>query len=120
MGTRISKLVSQAKQKVQEQADKVKKQVCCQNLMPKLPELPKMPEMPLMIDITLLDKLQELGIPIPKNLLPHPLIKIDLPVLPTFKGFPECYCPKDCECRKKMNPKYDASNESTYSDKSTS
>jgi hypothetical protein len=88
--------------------------------MPKLPDIPAMPEIPAMLDLTFLDRLSELGIQVPKNLLPHPLIRINEPMLPSFKGFPECNCPKDCICRKLMNPKYDASNESTYSDKSTS
>ena len=88
--------------------------------MPKLPELPEMPKIPAMLDLTILDDLHDLGIPIPSTLLKHPLIKIDKPLLPSFKGFPDCNCPKDCACRKLMNPKYDASNETTYSDKSTS
>ena len=69
----------------------------CESNMPKLPDLPEMP-----------------------SALSHPLVKIDKPLLPTFKGFPDCDCPPDCSCRTAMNPKYNAKNEKTYSDKSSS
>ena len=104
---------------IKDNINKIKNCPCLKN-MPKLPELPKMPTIPIMIDFTFLDKLHDLGIPVPSTLLKHPLIQIDEPLLPEFKGFPECNCPPDCPCRKLMNPKYDATNEKTYSDKSTS
>lgn len=86
--------------------------------MPKLPELPAMPEIPSFLDLSGIN-IGALGA-ISDKLLSHPLIQINKPLLPTFTGFPDCDCPKDCECRKFMNPKYSADNESTYSDKSTS
>lgn len=92
----------------------------CESNMPKLPDLPEMPSLPSMLDLSVLSKLADLGIAIPKNLLSHPLVKIDKPLLPAFKGFPDCNCPPDCSCRTAMNPKYNAKNEKTYSDKSSS
>ena len=52
----------------------------CESNMPKLPDLPEMPSAPSMLDLSVLSKLADLGIPVPKNLLSHPLVKIDKPI----------------------------------------